>query len=118
MSPGWRLGTFGTHSMAFESVPCQPEPKFQSDALQHGRDLFVTELNQPVAFAANKMIVLRIAVIVLVNITVVGARDLTNQACFLHLTHGAIDRRTADALSVTGFVQSSHDIVAIEVLVV
>ena len=60
-------------------------------------DRFVGELDQLSALRADQVIVLRIAIVVLVDFAAGGARDLAEQAGFFQKSQGAIDRRTADA---------------------
>src|SRR4029077_7621127 len=73
--------------------------------------------DQRAAFAANQMVVLRVAVIVLVDFAVVTASDFAQQPRQDHVVKSPVDGGAADTCAVGPVRQPADELVGIEVLV-
>jgi hypothetical protein len=100
-----------------QSVAGDAEVVLAGDLIPQGDQSLVLELQQAVALGAMEMVVLRIAVIVLVDGPPVEHK-LAEQPSVDKLRKRPIDRRPADVPRLPGLRQLLHQLVGIKVLVV
>lgn len=112
------LRAFGAHAVSFEAMSRHSEAQFQRDFLKQLCHIFVTEFNQFIALSADEVIVLRIAVVVFINVTVIGPRNFADQSGLFHLRDRAVHSRSADTMTVLRFVKPCDNLFAVEVFVI
>ena len=71
MSAGWWFCTAGADSVHFQSMAAHAETMIGGNSFQHGRDFFVAEFHQLIAFFADEVIVLGIAVVMFIDFPVI-----------------------------------------------
>ena len=101
--------------MDFEAVAGHRELVFAGDFFQDLCEDGVFEFDQPAAFVADQVIVLGVAVVVFVDLAVVGAGDFAEQAGGDERFQRAVDGGAADAAAVRALRQTQNQLVGIEV---
>lgn len=76
------------------------------------------KLDQCSALAADQMVVLRIAVVVLIHVSVIGPGDFAQQSGFFEIRQRPVDCGTADATTVFAQREPFHQLVRVEVFVI
>ena len=94
MTVGRWAGTRGTDSVNFQAMPGHSKSMFCGNRLKVPGNLLIPKLNQRVAFLANEVIVLRVAIVVFVNFAVVRAGNLTNEPGIFHVANCPVDCRS------------------------
>ena len=77
--------------MDFEAVAAHAKAVIGSHTFQHGGNFVVAELDKLVALLTDKMIMLRVPVVVLIDFTIVGSSDFTDQAGFFKRTERSVN---------------------------
>ena len=117
MSQAGGAAAFGAQAIDFQAMSRHAEAMFGGDDVQGPRQGRILEFDQGAALAANQVVVLRVAVIVFVDFTVMTAGDFAQQSRENHVVEGAIDGGAADSLAVGAGRELAHKLIGVEMLV-